>query len=225
LSGLLDRAADFFLAPPERSDEPIALPPAVRAVVLGSAADAPALAAAVALSLRAGHHAPAAAVACWGAGREMRPTAATRQAARLAASLTTHELPATPRGRLAWLALPLGPTEAAEAVRHASTLIDGPLVTALGGARPLELEALVAEHDLAVVAARPDTTLARVALARLAVRGITASACTPPRRGLPRALAIAGLATARLDIDPARHCAEVAEPSLPRRAASDFTKS
>jgi hypothetical protein len=199
---MLDRATEFFLAPPEESDEPIALPPAVRAVVLGSAVDTPALAAAVALSLRAGHRAPAAAVACWGPGREMRPTAATRPAARLAASLTMDELPATPRGRLAWLALPLGPAEAAEAVRHASTLVDGPLVTALGGARPPELEALIAEHDLAVVAARPDSALARVALERLAVRGITASACTPPRRGVTRALALAGLATARLDIDP-----------------------
>jgi hypothetical protein len=194
MSGVLDRAAEFFLAPPEQSDEPIALPPAVRVVVLGSAADAPALAAAVALSLRAGHPAPAAAVAYWGAGREMRPTAATRQAARLAVRLTTHELPATPRGRLAWLALPSEPAEAAEAVRHASTLVDGPLVTALGGARPPELEALVAEHDLAVVAAGPETALARAALARLTERGITASACNPPRRGLPRAVALAGLA-------------------------------
>jgi hypothetical protein len=197
----MSRAVDFFFAPPEPSDDAVMLPPAVRAVVLGSPADSPALAAAVALSLRAAARAPAAAVATWGAGRELRPTAASRAAARLAARLDAHELPATPGGRLAWLVLPRGSTEAAEAVRDASALVDVPLVTALGGARPPDLEALVAEHDLAVVAAHPDTTLARAALARLAERGVAASACAPPRRGLPRALALAGLAAPRFDAD------------------------
>ena len=49
MSRALERAASFFLAPAERRDEPVALPPAVRAVVLGSPADTAPLAAALAL--------------------------------------------------------------------------------------------------------------------------------------------------------------------------------
>jgi hypothetical protein len=214
MRGVLERAAEFFLAPPERPEKPAPLPPAVRAVVLGSPADTAPLAAALALSLRATDHAPVAVVASWGIGREMRPTAATRAAARLASRLTAHDLPATPRGRLAWLPLPPDPAAAATAIRRASALVEGPLVTALAGARPPELEALVAEHDLAVVAARPDTTLARAALARLTERGIPASACPPPRRGLPRALALAGLAGPRLSI-PGGHAGPPPELTSP----------
>ena len=197
MSRALERAASFFLAPAERRDDPVALPPAVRAVVLGSPADAAPLAAALAVSL----HASPAVVASWGVGRELRPAPATRATARLAARLTTHDLPTAARGRLAWLALPPEPAAAADALRRASALVEGPLVTALAGARPPELEALVADHDLAVIAACPDTTIARAALARLAERGIAASACPPPRRGLQRTLALAGLAGPRLDAD------------------------
>jgi hypothetical protein len=206
VSGVLDRAAEFFLTPPVRSGEAVALPPAVRAVVLGSSPDASSLAAALALAFRAADRAPAAVVASWGAIRDPRPSAATRAAARLADRLARHGLPAVPRGRLAWVALPEEPAEAAGAVRHASMLVDGPLVTALGGARPPELEALVAEHDLAVVAAEPDSALGRAAVARLAARGVTASACPPLSRGVRRALVVAGLAAPRLheSIGPAR---------------------
>jgi hypothetical protein len=199
VSGALERAAEFFLAPAAAPPaETVTLPPAVRAVVLGCPSEASSLAAALALSLRAADGSPAAAVASWG-GAALRPTAASRAAARLAAHLSAHGLPAVPRGRLAWLALPVEPAEAATAVRRASALVDGPFVTALGGTRPGELEALVAEHDLAVVAAVPETALARAALARLAGRGIAASACPPVRRGLPRRLALAGLAAPRLE--------------------------
>jgi hypothetical protein len=199
MSGVLERAAEFFLAPPERADEAAVVPPAVRAVVLGSAADAPALAAALALSLRAHCGAPAAVVASWGGGGQLRATAASRAAARLAARLTAHELAGTPRGRLAWVELPAGPAEVVEAVRRASTLVDGPLVTALAGARPPELDGLVGEHDLAIVAADPATALAHAAVARLSEQGVAGSACVPLRRGLSRALALAGLAAPRLE--------------------------
>ena len=84
-------------------------------------------------------------------------------------------------------------------MRRAAALVDGPLVTALAGARPPELDDLVAEHDLAVVAAEPETPLARAALAALSARGVDARACRPPRRGIARALALAGLAAPRLD--------------------------
>jgi hypothetical protein len=167
--------------------------------VLGRAADAVPLAAAVALSFRAGERAPAAAVATWGVD-DARPSAATRAAAQLARRLTAHELPAVARGRLAWLGLPEEPAEAAAAVRRASTFVDGPLVTALGGARPPELESLVAEHDLAIVAADPETALARAALERLEERGVVASACPPIRHGITRAFALAGLAAPRSTI-------------------------
>ena len=202
MTGVLERAAGFFLAPPERPEEPAALPPVARAVVLGSPEHAAPLAAALALTLRATGRAPVAVVASWGTGKQMRPAAAIRAAARLAARLTAHDLPAAPRGRLAWLTLAPDPVAAADAIRRASALVEGPLVTALARARPPELEALVAEHDLAVVAAHPDTTLARAAVARLAERGIPAAACTPPRRGLPRALALAGLGAPRLELPP-----------------------
>ena len=198
MSGVLQRAAGFFLVPAaaERS-EPAALPTATRAVVLGAAGDAVPLAAALALSLRAGG---AALVAVWGGtGEHARRDAASRAAARLAARLSVHSLPARARGRLAWLALPAEPAPAAAAVRRASVLVEGPLVTALTGARPAALDALVAEHDLAVVAADPESPLARAALTRLAEAGIAGSACAPLGRGLHRALALAGLVAPRLD--------------------------
>jgi hypothetical protein len=197
MSGALERAAAFFLdpagAPPGSA---IALPSAVRAVVLGSAGDIGPLAAAVALSFRAGERAPAAVVATWGHDA-MRPSAATRAAGQVARRLSAHELPAVSRGRLVWLTLPDEPAAAADAVRRASAVVDGPLVTALGGARPPELESLVAEHDLAIVIANPESSLARAALARLSARGIAASACAPVHHGVSRALALAGLAAPR----------------------------
>jgi hypothetical protein len=199
VSGALQRAAGFFLAPPAAAERPEAatLPQAARAVVLGQAADATALAAALALSLRAAAGAPTALVAVWAPEAGAERAAATRAASRLAARLTAHELPATARGRLAWHALASEPAAAAAAVRRASAIVEGPLVTALTGARPAELEELVVEHDLAIVVADPGSPLARAALARLAVAG---TACAPLGRGLPRRLALAGLAAPRLDL-------------------------
>jgi hypothetical protein len=202
VSGVLERAAGFFLAPAAtQRPEAATLPPAVRAVVLGTAADATPLAAALALSLRATAHAPAV-VAVWepGAGDETARAAASRAASRLAARLSAHDLPATARGRLAWLALPPEPAAAVAAVRRASAIVEGPLVSALTGARPAGLEDLVAEHDLAIVAAAPGSPLARAALAGLADRGVAGTACAPLGRGLPRRLALAGLAGPRLDV-------------------------
>jgi hypothetical protein len=201
VSGVLERAASVFLAPPAPRAEIVALPPAVRAVVLGAPADAAPLAAAVALSLRAAARAPAALVAVWEpeAGDEGgRRYAATRAASRLAARLSADDLPATARGRLAWLALEADPALAAVEVRRASAIVEGPLVTALAGARPPELDDLVSEHDIAVVAADPESPLARAALAALAGSGVIARACAPLGRGPARRLALAGLTAPRL---------------------------
>ena len=214
MSGVLERATGFFLAPAtaERTGA-AALSPAVRAVVLGAPADAGPLAAALALSLRAAVRAPAALVAVWepGAGDAGARHAATRAAGRLATRLSAHDLPATAGGRLARLALPADPAAAVAAVRRASAMVEAPLVTALTGARPAELDDLVAEHDVAVVVADPDSPLARAALARLSAHAVAARACAPLGRVLPRRLALAGVSSTRLDIPglaPARREAD-----------------
>ena len=212
MSGALQRVAGFFLVPAAaQRTEPAALPSATRAIVLGSSSDAIPLAAAHALALRAAVRASAALVAVWRPGAEdgdARRGVATRAAARLAARLSTHGLPTVARGRLAWLALPVEPAAAAAAVRRASAMVEGPLVTALGGPRPAELDGLVAEHDLGVVAADPESPLARAALTCLGDLQIAASARAPLGRSMSRALALAGLTaphTTRLDIAAASH--------------------
>ena len=207
MSGVLARAAGLFVAPaaPEVV-EAVTLPPSVRAIVVGPAADVVPLAAALALSSRAAGHAPVAAVASWtgSTAEAVRASAATRSAGRVASRLVAHELTAVARGRLVRLTLPRDPAGAAAAVRRASSIVEGPLVTALGGARPAEIEALLAEHDLAVVAAEPQSALARTAVARLVERGIVAAAHPPIRGGLARALALAGLSAGRLDPEALR---------------------
>ena len=203
MSGVLGRAGEFFLSP-AAADSRVAravVPPAVRAVVVGTRPDAVPLAAALALSLRAAGRARAAVVAVWDADglAAVRRGPATRPAAELAARLAARGLPAVARGRLVWLPSPPDASLAAEAVRGASSVVEGPLVTALTGARPAELEELVAEHDLAIVAARPQTALARAALAALAGRGVAGGAREPLGRGMARTLALAGVAGPRLD--------------------------
>jgi hypothetical protein len=202
VTGVFERAAGFFLTPATHRAataraETAGVPPAARAVVLGAAADAVPLAAALALSPRLDGGGPAL-VATWPPDAAAGPAGATRAAARLATRLSARDLPAAARGRLAWLALPGEPAAATAAVRRASAVVEGPLVAALCGPRPPELDGLVAEHDLAVVAAAPDTPLARAAVAQLTAAGVVACACAPLSRGLPRALAMAGVAGPRL---------------------------
>ena len=86
-----------------------------RAAVLGSAAEAPPVAALLANALRSAAGAPAAAVAVWAPGAGTAPVRrpATLGAGRLAARLSARELPAVGRGRLAWLALDDHPVAAA----------------------------------------------------------------------------------------------------------------
>ena len=206
--GWLERAADFFIAPPvERTPvRAAAIPAAARVVVVGAAAEVVAAAAAVALALRERDGSPTALVAAW---RGDPPAAglATRAAARLLARVGADDCPTHARGRLAWLSLPDDPVAAAGAVRRASALVAGPFVTALAGARPPELETLVAEHDLAVVVAEPETALACAALAALGARGVPAVAVPPLGRGLARTLALAGVTGPRL---PALQTREIA---------------
>jgi hypothetical protein len=223
----LGRIAAFLVEPGAPPKPTAALPTACRAAVLGSVADTPPLAAALALTLRAADQRPAALVALWGAAAP--PAApACRAAGRLAATVSPRTtagagpgaappaLSATSdsatvgarlaargaiaRGRLVWLALPDDPVAAVDAVVAAAGVTDAPLVTALAGARPPGLDELVAGHDLVVVAASPGSLLARTALERLGRRGVRAAACRPLGRGAARALALAGLAAPRLDL-------------------------
>jgi hypothetical protein len=204
MTDLLARAAGYFLAPSdsERASAVTRVPASARAVVLGSVQDARPLAAALALALRAADCAAAALVAVWrGGGDRGSPAAgvAMPAAARLAARLTRRGLPAAARGRLIWLELPSEPEEAAAVLLRAAAAVDGPVVTALAGARPQALEEVIDDHDVVLVAADPETPLAHAALRGLAERGVSALACRPLPRGLPRALALAGLAAPRLD--------------------------
>jgi hypothetical protein len=192
--GWLERAAALLVAPADEHApvRAVSIPPAARAVVLGAADEVVAAAAAVALGLRGRDVAPAALVALW-RGEPPAAGLATRAAARLSASVgATHA-----RGRLAWLSLPDDPHAAAGAVRRTSALVAGPFVTALAGARPPELETLIGEHDVAVVVADRDTPLARAALAALSARRVPAIAIPPLRRGVARALTLAGLIAPR----------------------------
>jgi hypothetical protein len=218
MNDLLARAARFFFAPADakRGSATAAVSATARAVVLGSVHDALPLGAALALVLRAAAPAPAvrslgpravasapvAVVAVWrGGGDRGRLTGgvALPAAARLAARLSRRGLPAAARGRLVWLELPAEPDETAAAVHRAAAAVDGPIVTALAGPRPPALEPLIDEHDLALVAADPDTPLACAALRVLEQRCVSVRACRPLSRGLPRTLALAGLAAPRLD--------------------------
>jgi hypothetical protein len=205
VSGLLGRAAAFLLAAPDPGARTAAaaVPAAARAVVLGTLQDAAPLAAAVALTLRAPRE--PALVAVWrpGGADPVRGTSGP-PATRLAARLARRGMPATARGRLAWLALEPEPDAARHAVRRAAAAVDGPLVTALAGSRPPALEALIDEHDLAIVAVEPDTPLARSALAALLDRCVSAIACPPLPRGPARALSLAGIAAPRLPITATR---------------------
>jgi hypothetical protein len=199
-----ERVAAFFVAPASPSAERLTatVPAETRAVVLGTPSDAPPLAAAVALTLRAAERAPAALVAVWRSGGGADPTSrgvATRSASRLATRIAGRDLSAVARGRLAWLHLPEEPAAAAAALRRATAAVHGPVVTALAGARPAALDPLVEAHDLVVVAAEPDTALAGAALAALAGHCVSVVVCRPLPRRLSRALAVAGLVAPRLD--------------------------
>jgi hypothetical protein len=210
---LRERAAAFFLAPARPSPSPrtATVPAQTRAVVLGASGDAMPVAAALALTLRAAERSPTALVAVWEGdghhtrGHEESPAdpiprgIATRAASRLAARLALREVPAVARGRLAWLRLPDAPELAAAALRRTAAVVDAPVVTALAGPRPAELEPLVDEHDLVVIAAEPGGPLAAAAIAAFGDRCVSAIACRPLARGPARALALAGLAAPRLD--------------------------
>jgi hypothetical protein len=123
--------------------------------------------------------------------RRERPAHAA--ARRLATRLASRGLPATARGRLAWLPLPADAGPGLAMAERAAATIDVPAVLALAGPRPAEAEPLLAEHDLvAVVAgdrAGPLTTLALDHLSGLSAPSVAVR----PLRGASRRLALAGV--------------------------------
>jgi hypothetical protein len=216
VSGLLGRAAAIFFEAAESPPPAPAPPPAgaatVEAAVLGAPAVVVPVAAACAGELRARARAAAALICVWrpagapappldpepGEPAARSPAGATTPGARrLAARLAAHRLPATACGRLAWLALDPEPTAAAAQFRRAGAVGAGPVVLAVAGPRPQELEPVLAEADLcvAVLPAEIDPALRGLAVARLPGRAQAVVAPLPP--GPPRWAAMAGLARLR----------------------------
>jgi hypothetical protein len=113
-------------------------------------------------------------------------------ARRLAARLAARGIPASPRGRLAWLRLPADPRTGIAMAERAAAAIDVPAVLALAGPRPAAADPLLAEHDLIVLVTDDEAApLASLALDRLAGLGPPAVAVRP-LRGASRRLALAG---------------------------------
>jgi hypothetical protein len=123
--------------------------------------------------------------------RRDRPAHAA--ARRLAARLGSRGIPATARGRLAWLPLPAEPGPGLAMAERAAAAIDVPAVLALAGPRPAEAEPLLPELDLVAVVAGDDAgPLATLVLDHL--NGLAAPAvAVRPLRGASRRLALAGL--------------------------------
>jgi hypothetical protein len=202
MTSLLARAASLVVEPRTPADRsPHMAPASTRALVLGTPASAPPVAAALAGSLRAHHRAPAALLCVWSpsptaplaqpglapsasfapppesATHESAPLAAWASAGarRLAARLYARDLVVRAIGRLAWLILPDDPEAAAPALGGLLGWLDAPVVTALAAPRPEGLNTLVAAHDL-VVAVRPPaggmSSTGRETLGALALEGL-----------------------------------------------------
>lgn len=209
MSDLLARAASYFLAPAgSAADEAIGPPRfAPRAIVLGKAAGSLPVAAALANELRARSRARCALVAVWASGAgPPRPGPAVPAARRLVEKLAARGIPAGPRGRLAWLALPADPGQAAATIGRVAAAVDVPVVVAATGPRCGALDELLDDHDLIVVVppARGNETVAELALASLGTRRPPAVLCPPLPQGAMRLLALAGLGRLRAGGDALR---------------------
>ena len=166
------------------------------AAVLGRAGDVEPVAAALALALRLQTRAKAAAVAVVGdVPPEVDMGSAAAAARRLAARLEAHGLAPHARGRLAWVELDADDPQLVAAARRV-TLVGAPAVLAVTSARTAAVDQALNEQDLLViVSAEPDGPLAQLAAAGLA--DVPILTVRPLGRGPARALARAGLRTAR----------------------------
>jgi hypothetical protein len=200
MTGLIARVASFVVEPSAAAEPRAAAPTGARALVLGSPADAPPFAAALAGALRARERAPAGLVCMWGGSAPSASLWSGGGARRLAARLAARELDVRAAGRLVCLSLPEDTGEAAGALGRLLGWLDAPIVTALAGPRSAEHDALVADHDL-VVAVRPTaggalSDAGAEALTALALEGLEgwSLACDPLPAGPARWRARAGLA-------------------------------
>jgi len=191
-----------FVGPDEAPERACAVPrprtpPGI--AVLCAAPDAPALGAALALSIARRFRAPVVAICAWTGsepGRTPWRAPALPAARRLAASLAAREHQVHAAGRLAVVRLaPRCDEAAAEARRVIAAAHPAPAVVALGGPRASVFDELLAEQDLVVVATRSgaDPALARLAVASLASATVRAYACEVPPAPSARTLAAAGL--------------------------------
>jgi ribonuclease E len=219
-------------APPRSHSAPAVAPLSRLAVVASPTAVAP-LAAAVAQSARARAGTPAALVALWrpATASDAPPAALWRAAsatevplaagmasaadapsgapalpgaAALCARLARRGLPVSARGRLVWLLLPPDDESAVPVLRHAeAAAADAPAVLAVGRPRDETVDVLLAERELVVVAAAPDSPLGRAAAADTAPLRVPIHATGRLPHGLARLAALAGLRAPRMDLPPA----------------------
>jgi hypothetical protein len=171
---------------------------APRAVALGPAADAPVVAAALALALCRSRRAPAALVFLRCAGDSRLPSGTTLApgfpaARRLAARLGRRRIGAAAHGRLVWVPLPGDRAEASTVVARAEAAAgDVPSVVAVAGPRDTAADALIADRSPVVIAGDPGSPLATLAAADLRV---PVRAWTPPPAGAGRLAILAGVRT------------------------------
>jgi hypothetical protein len=216
---------DFVLAPPaaaapeggvapaETLSRPVAAPATARAAtapaslaVLCSAADARALAIGAATVLARRHRVPCALACVWTAPGiehrtpEARPPAA-RAARRLASALGARGLEAVACGRAVAVTLPGDPAHAVPAaVRAGAAAGSAPVAIALGGPREDAFDALLADCDRILVAARGEGD---GAVAALAVAGLGPLAARAVARTVALGPAARSLAAAGLGVPPA----------------------
>ena len=114
----------------------------------------------------------------------------------MAAALEAEGLRATACGRLAWLALPDDPEDAAPVLRRGLALAAVPVVIAVAGPRPAAFEPVLATADLALAVLPADAAapLRDLALASLPGLGHIVAPLPP---GPPRWAALAGLTRLR----------------------------
>jgi len=210
MSGLRDRAVDYFVAPKPSADTARRVGGASRAAleppaagVLGAHDDVGSVAALLASELRLRMRAGCVLLGEWSA--EERPenhaAVASRPARRLADRLGGRGLDANAQGRLARVRLPGDPPAAGSAWRHALAAAECPSVWALAGPRPADFDPLLAELDLIVLVpgAVASAEMGRLALAGLAgSRAIVALSSRPVSSGLARMFAASSIATSRL---------------------------
>jgi hypothetical protein len=205
---LVERTAGLFLAPTDR--DPGATPggrravPALRtpaAIVLGSPADAMAVAWLLATELRLRAGGGCVLVGEWngGATPAHAPGPAHPSTRRLAARLAGRGLDGCARGRTLHLSLPAEPGAAVAAWQRAVAAAGVPAVGVLAGPRAVAFDRLLDEQDLVVLAPAGEapSALAELALEGLAGLRTPVAVSRPVPRGAGRVLAASSLATSR----------------------------